>query len=250
MSLAQLKARLAQVVPAPPPQVAPVPTGISALDEALGGGLPRGRMTELVGPLGAGTITITRTLVATTLARGEGVACIDASRTFDPADWASLDCEHFRLVRPHEPARGPWCADVLLRSGAFALVVLDGAPPLSRQTALRLVGLVRDKNVTFVVVGEGSVTQLGGAVRLEVKRRWGSGRHADRRLATAAPPSASLHLQIVHGGPRSSIEIEHVIHRPRRLLAHPEVPDRRGVAGAHDKRWKGARNGGQVPGGR
>ena len=34
------------------------------------------------------------------------------------------------MIRPRDPARAAWCADVLLRSGAFALVVLDGAPPL------------------------------------------------------------------------------------------------------------------------
>jgi hypothetical protein len=148
---------------------------------------------------------------------------------------------------------------VLLRSGAFALVVLDGAPPLSRQAALRLVGLARDRDATLLVIGQHEVSQLGGAVRLEVRRRWGSGRHAGPRRTS--PASATLHLQVVHGGPRTSIEIEHVIHRPRRLRAHPEVPDRRGVAGTRagrgggvrpagrpDKRWKGARNGGQVPG--
>ncbi len=234
MSLAQLKARLAQVVPAPTPQVDAVPTGITALDAALGGGLPRGRLTELMGPLGSGTLAITQVVVAAALARTDGVACVDASRTFDPSEWAWLDCDHFRLVRPRDAARGAWCADVLLRSGAFALVVLDGAPALSRQAALRLVGLARDKDATLLVVGEGPVSQLGGAVRLEVKRRWGTGRHAGRRTGGIAPPQASLHLQVVHGGPRSSIEIEHVIHRPRRLLAHPEVPDRRGAGGRRE----------------
>ena len=62
---------------------------------------------------------------------------------------------------------------MLLRSGAFTLVVLDSAPPLTRQVALRLVGLARDKDAAFVVVGDGSVSQVGGAVRLEVRRRWG-----------------------------------------------------------------------------
>jgi hypothetical protein len=83
-----------------------------------------------------------------------------------PAGWASLDCDFLRVVRPRDPARGAWCADVLLRSGAFTLVVLDSAPPLTRQVALRLVGLARDKDAAFVVVGDGSVSQVGGAVRL------------------------------------------------------------------------------------
>jgi hypothetical protein len=136
---------------------------------------------------------------------------------------------------------------VLLRSGAFTLVVLDSAPPLTRQVALRLVGLARDKDAAFVVVGDGSVSQVGGAVRLEVRRRWGGG--GQRR------PSE---LTVLRGGLRTIIEVPSVIYHPRRLCAHPEVPDRRGVAGGKqpgnqsagrsDKRWKGARNGGRIPG--
>lgn len=245
MSLAQLRARLAQVVPQQPVAVPTLATGLADLDAALGGGIPRGRLIELVGPLGSGTATLIRSIVAAAVARADGVACIDASRTLDPADWAGLDCEHLRMIRPHDASRGAWCADVLLRSGAFALVVLDGAPVLSRQAALRLVGLARDKDAAFLVVGEGTVSQLGGAVRMETRRRWGA-----PRLRT---PTTIVH--VMHGAPRTTVEIPHEVHRPRRLSAHPEVPDRRGVArrrrdgspGHDNKRWKGARNGGQDP---
>jgi recombination protein RecA len=252
MSLAQLRARIAQVLPQQPVAAPTLATGLTDLDAALGGGIPRGRLTELIGPLGAGTGTLIRSIVAAAVARADGVACIDASRTLDPAGWAELDCAHLRMIRPHDPARGAWCADVLLRSGAFALVVLDGAPVLSRQAALRLVGLARDKDATLLVVGEGSVSQLGGAMRLEVKRRWGSPRLSGRP-GGLPPPSIIVH--VMHGAPRTTIEIPHEVHRPRRLSAHPEVPDRRGVArrrrdgspGHDSKRWKGARNGGQNP---
>jgi hypothetical protein len=246
MQLAQLRSRLEQVIAPPPVAADALPTGIGDLDAALGGGVPRGRLTEVSGPLGAGKATLMRALISTALERGQGVACIDASRTLDPADWASLDCDFLRMVRPRDPARGAWCADVLLRSGAFTLVVLDGAPPLTRQVALRLVGLARDKDAAFVVVGDGAVSQVGGAVRMEMRRRWGGG--GQRR------PSE---LTVLRGGLRTTIEVPSVIYYPRRLHAHPEVPDRRGVAGGRqqvgqagrtDKRWKGARNGGRIPG--
>ena len=220
MQIAQLRAQLDRIIAPPPVAANAVPTGFRELDEALGGGLPRGRLIELIGPLGAGTATLVRALVGAALTRGQGVACIDASRTLDPADWASLDCAFLRVVRPRDPARGAWCADVLLRSGAFMLVVLDSAPPLTRQVALRLVGLARDRDAAFVVVGDGSVSQVGGAVRLEVRRRWGGG--GQRR------PSE---LTVLRGGLRTTIEVPSVIYHPRRLCAHPEVPDRRGVAG-------------------
>ncbi len=243
MSLAQLRSQLEQVVAPPSVADTALATGLDELDAALGGGIPRGRLTELVGALGTGKATLMRRLVGASLERGQGVACIDASRTLDPADWALLDCAHLRVVRPRDPARGAWCADVLLRSGAFALVVLDSGPPLTRQVALRLVGLARDKDAALVVVGEGSVSQLGGAVRLELKRRWGTDRLSD-------------HLSVLRGGRRTSIEVSRGIQHSRRLCTHPEVPDRRGVAGRQVAGqpaerltgWKGARNGGRIPG--
>jgi hypothetical protein len=58
---------------------------------------------------------------------------------------------------PHgrlEPVHGAWCADVLLRSGAFALVVLDGAPMLARGVAVRLTRLAREADAAFLVLGD------------------------------------------------------------------------------------------------
>ena len=92
MSLAQLRARIAQVLPQQPVAAPTLATGLTDLDAALGGGIPRGRLTELIGPLGAGTGTLIRSIVAAAVARADGVACIDASRTLDPAGWAELDC--------------------------------------------------------------------------------------------------------------------------------------------------------------
>jgi len=176
MSLAALRSQLALVVAPPPVAADLLPTGVAGLDAALGGGLPRGRLTEIAGPLGSGTATLARRLVTGLVARGLGVAYVDAARTLDPADWAHLAAGHLRVVRPPDAARGAWCADVLLRSGAFVLVVLDGAPPLTRQQALRLVGLAREKDAAFVVVGRDRPSAVSGAVRLALRRRWGGER--------------------------------------------------------------------------
>jgi hypothetical protein len=180
MSLAALRSQLALVVAPPPVAADLLPTGVADLDAALGGGLPRGRLTEIAGPLGSGTATLARRLVTGLVARGLGVAYVDAARTLDPADWTHLAAGHLRVVRPPDAARGAWCADVLLRSGAFVLVVLDGAPPLTRQQALRLVGLAREKDAAFVLVGRDRPSALSGAVRLALRRRWG----AERRGST------------------------------------------------------------------
>jgi hypothetical protein len=139
-------------------------------------------------------------------------------------------------VRPPEPARAAWCADVLLRSGTFGLVVLDGAPVLSRAVALRLVQLARDADAALLLTGTGTrASDLGGALRLRVRpldegprgdpgRRWRPpGLVAVRRLAVTIEKG---------GGSHRTEEVSCAVGVARRLCAHPEVPDRRPVAGA------------------
>jgi recombination protein RecA len=238
-----LRDRLARVVA--PPALDALPTGLADLDAALGGGLPRGRMTELAGALGAGSATVARRVVAAVVGRGLGVAYVDAARTLDPADWAPLAADHLRVVRPPEAARGAWCADVLLRSGAFVLVVLDGAPPLTRQQALRLVGLARERDAAFLVVGE-RPTVLGGAVRLVARRRWGTtvvGRWASGQVGRGGGDGISLLVE--RGGAGHPVEFPAALDPPRRLALHAEGRDRRGTGRGPGKRWKGARNGGR-----
>src|SRR5687768_15734207 len=136
----------------PPSALTSLATGIAALDAVLPGrGIPKGRLTEIVGVLGSGRTTLARQLAKATIAHGLRVACVDATRTLDPRGWAGLCAAGVELlvVRPTERARGAWCADILLRSGAFALVLLDGAPPLSRSVTVRLTRLARDAEAAF-----------------------------------------------------------------------------------------------------
>src|SRR4051812_24244325 len=152
---------LRALLPAPLPQAPGMPTGIDALDRALAsGGLPRGRLTEVVGA--TGKLTLLHQVVQAAIARGEWVAYIDASRTLAPRDWAGLDVARLWIVRPPEASKAAWCADVLLRSASFSLVVLDSAPPISRAIAVRLTGLARESNAAFVTVGTGGAGGGGG----------------------------------------------------------------------------------------
>ncbi|MDQ8155166.1 MAG: hypothetical protein P3B98_10950 [Gemmatimonadota bacterium] len=148
-------------------------TGLAALDAALPEhGLPRGRLTEITGAPGSGLTTVARHLVATTLRAGWWVAYVDATRTLAPRDWAALGShEGLWVVRPEDGTRGAWCADVLLRSGAFGLVILDGAPALSRTVAVRLVRLARASDAAFVVLApNGQHAGVAGALQLRVRR--------------------------------------------------------------------------------
>ena len=231
-------AELIQLLPPPPPVAPALPTGIASLDAVLlGGGLPRGRLTEIVGSTGSGKTTLARALVEQTVASHGWVAYIDAQRTLDARDWVHLgDAEGVWMIRPHDATRAAWCADVLLRSGAFALVLLDGAPLLTRATAVRLTRLARESNAAFVVLGDrvGAATQLGGAVRLVV----------ERTASTSSPPRRSrkatehddenairtIGVRVDKGGTLKTVEVRCAIAVARRLCAHSEVPDRRGVA--------------------
>ncbi|HET7564341.1 MAG TPA: hypothetical protein VFJ96_05065 [Gemmatimonadaceae bacterium] len=251
-SLATLKQQLAEVLRPAAPERAGLATGIDALDAALPArGVPRGRLTELLGARGSGRTTLLRTLVEHTVAQRTWVAYIDARRTLAPRDWAHLGTASHgvTMVRPRTPAAGAWCADVLLRSGAFGLVILDGAPPLTRQVAVRLTRLARDADAALVVAAEDEhgATSVGGALRLRVERTpatHASPRQEHRRRAItrtnssvceAGPRSSSagrgtLVITVEKGGVRRTVEVSYVVRVARRLCAHPEVPDRRGVA--------------------
>ena len=208
-------------------------TGVEALDaKLLGGGLPRGRLTEVIGARGSGKATLLRQIVAETLRQAGWVACIDATRTLAPRDWAHLgEDDGLWMIRPRDPSRAAWCADVLLMCGAFALVVIDSAPVVSRSVAVRLTRLAREANAALVIAGEeGGTSLLGGAARLHVRR-------AERRALHPPPTVRERRMTILVekggggvGGTHRTVEVSCAIGVARRLCTHPEVPDRRGVA--------------------
>ena len=266
--LAALRRRLAEVVGEPRLEAAGLATGLAALDRLLpGGGVPRGRLTELVGPRSGGRTTLVRELARTTLRGGGWVAYVDATRTLDPREWADVATEaaahalladrppRLRVVRPPDPGRGAWCADVLLRSGAFALVVLDGVP-LAGAVAVRLARLARDADAALVVLGpdEGRDERPGarlGAVRVRVRRSWGVGRGGSGvERPTRTGRRRTLHVTVEKGGSsHRAVEVSCAIGVARRLCAHPEVPDRRGVAaGGHGRGGRAQGAGGRAAG--
>jgi hypothetical protein len=170
-AIVALRERLHQLTPSAFPGVEQrrggCATGVSALDALLGGGVPRGRITEIVGARAVGRTTLMRRIVAQQLQAQQWVAIIDATRTLAPQDWCRWDTSvspvpRLLVVRPHDPEQGAWCADRLVRSGCFRLVVLDGAPPLSRTHTVRLSQLARDRDVALLAVHAGSAAATGG----------------------------------------------------------------------------------------
>jgi recombination protein RecA len=120
-----------------PPQV--VSTGSLALDHALGtGGIPRGRITEVYGPEGAGKTTLALSVVAQAQqASGTGVV-IDTEHALDLA-WAAtagVDTHALLLCRPESGEQALQVASVLIDSGAIDVLVVDSIAALVPQVEL------------------------------------------------------------------------------------------------------------------
>lgn len=113
--------------------VAAIPTGSIALDVALGiGGLPRGRVIEIYGPESSGKTTLTLHAVASVQAAGGIAAFIDAEHALDPeyAKALGVDTDALLVSQPDTGEQALEIADMLIRSGAIDLVVIDSVAAL------------------------------------------------------------------------------------------------------------------------
>ncbi len=105
---------------------ATVPTGWDELDRALGGGLPGGRLTEIVAPAG-GKTSLLFAMAAAATGSGRSVAWIDPASAFDirGAEAAGVALDRVLWVRPVTVAQAFRAADLVLGSEGFAFAVLD-----------------------------------------------------------------------------------------------------------------------------
>jgi len=110
-----------------PDAVARLPTGLPLLDDALGGGLPRGRITELAGPRSTGRTGLACAIAARATAAGETIAWIDPADALEPDAAAQTGMELGRTlwVRPRSTEDALRAAEIVLGAGGFGLVVLD-----------------------------------------------------------------------------------------------------------------------------
>jgi recombination protein RecA len=110
-----------------------ITTGAIALDVALGiGGLPRGRVVEVYGPEGSGKTTIALHAVASAQKSGGIAAFIDAEHALDP-DYAKklgVDTDALLVSQPDTGEQALEIADMLIRSGAIDVVVIDSVAAL------------------------------------------------------------------------------------------------------------------------
>jgi recombination protein RecA len=110
-----------------------IPTGSIALDVALGiGGLPRGRIIEIYGPESSGKTTLTLHAIANVQQAGGIAAFIDAEHALDPeyAKKLGVDIDQLLVSQPDTGEQALEIADMLIRSGAIDLVVIDSVAAL------------------------------------------------------------------------------------------------------------------------
>lgn len=169
------------------------PTGLLALDRALGGGVPLGQLSEVVGPRSSGRTSLMMTMLAAATARGELVALVD---TFDllaveTVLAAGLDVTRCLWVRGESctPAfplltsrqtgaeraieRALKATNLILQAGGFGLVVLDLADAPVRAlrrvpftTWARLQRVLEGRECAGVVVGNTPMSRSAGGVSL------------------------------------------------------------------------------------
>lgn len=117
----------------PPRKVEVIPTGSLALDIALGiGGLPRGRVVEIYGPESSGKTTVALHAVANAQKAGGIAAFIDAEHALDPeyAKRLGVDTDALIVSQPDTGEQALEIADMLIRSGALDVVVVDSVAAL------------------------------------------------------------------------------------------------------------------------
>jgi hypothetical protein len=176
---------------------APLPSGIAPLDAALGGGLPRGQLSELHGPPSSGRTGLALSAVAQATAAGALAAWIDPDDRFDPASAGAAGAELGRLLWLRGGEAGPGlkpalaAAATLAGSGLFELLVLDLAatPPgtlrrLPGATWIRLQRAVAETRSALLLLGGFHLACGPGGARLalDASRPLWSGRPGPGRL--------------------------------------------------------------------
>jgi len=160
----------------PRPELERASTGHAALDVHLHGGVPRGQVSELIGPRSSGRTTLLCQMLAAATQRGELVALIDALDMFDveSAAAAGIDLDRLLWIRGYVVPNPGLCRDLnqralvqairaftlVLQAGQFGLVAFDaGEAPadairrLPFTTWLRLQRMVEGTQTTCLLVG-------------------------------------------------------------------------------------------------
>ena len=176
-------------------------TGVPAMDARLGGGLPRGHLSEIVGPRSSGRTSLLLQVMAAATSRGELVAVVDALDMLDVASLAAagVDLQRLLWIRGHVVTSPGLCRDLngrameqavkalglVLQAGNFGLVVLDvGDAPhdavrrLPFTTWLRLQRMVEGSQTIGVLAGDAPMSRSSAGLTILLQPASGTPRRA------------------------------------------------------------------------
>lgn len=204
-------------------RLSPLPTGVGVVDALLGGGLPRGQVSEVHGPRSSGRTGLVLSLVAACTARGSLAAWVDPADRLAPASAAAAGIDLGRLFWMRGDGRGRRdrglpaaisAVGTLVGSGLFEAVVLDVAafPPadlgrLPGPTWIRLQRMIEDGPGAVVLLAEAHVADgpRGASLALRARApRW-SGAPGPGRLLRGLGTEAQAGR---HAGRRAAFELQ------------------------------------------
>jgi recA bacterial DNA recombination protein len=199
-----------------------LPTGHAALDALLGGGFPRGRLSEIAGPSSSGCTSLALSLLARTTQAEEVVAVVDAADAFDPrsAERSGVALGRVLWARPTGTAEAVRCGRRLLEARGFGLIVLDLAragpgalPALSRATWQQLARAARAAHTALVALCFARQTGTCAELALELTPRRAN-------FAGSPPLLESLEVEARLARHRTRPHPSHVV-----LRLGPPAPD-------------------------
>jgi len=165
-----------------------VPTGIASLDALLGGGLPRGEISEVTGPRSSGRGTLFQSILAAATGDGGLAALIDPLDMFDPPHAAGAGVVLARLlwVRGEACSAGRWdvlldrglkAVNLVLQAGGFDVVIFDLAEVphdairrLPFTTWFRLQRAIEGGRTACLLTGPASISRSAGGVSIQLSR--------------------------------------------------------------------------------
>ena len=189
----RLDRTLTTALPAPDPHDAHTiaATGITALDARLGGGFPRGQLSEVIGPRSSARASVVLHTLASATRRGELTAVIDVLDMFDAASAAAagVDLDRLLWVRGHVVVNPGLCRDLnqraleqavkaltlVLQAGNFGVVVFDAAeaPAIALKrlpftTWLRLQRIVEGSQTVCIIVATEPTSRSASGLTVEL----------------------------------------------------------------------------------
>lgn len=177
-------------------------TGIPALDSILGGGLPRGGLSEITGPVSSGRTALMCALLASATRQAEVAAVVDLPDALHPESLESIgvDLQRILWVRPPSLQTSLKCTDLILGAGGFGLVVLDLSDAVTYRLPLhvwpRLVRVTKQtQTATVVLAGQAVVGSFAALHMILTPRRtlWGSRNRLLEGLSTHVAVTRNKH---------------------------------------------------------